>query len=216
MAQVTQVPQAPSAAPPPAQQPPQPVASPSPAVPDRAKSPVLPWDAEPPHLPEKDLSKIRGTTTNWVVEPGKTHPTTKDQQASPTVTNLDSLDTSTGLQNTMTALLWKEAMEKIIEFLLMVEPGKVFKQYWQFQELCNAVELFIARKGRRDLSRKELEQLIKIRYAFIIEEAIMNGHSPLLDINSLRGWEVKAPDEMNVAVRTAFEQRHKYYFTGGN
>lgn len=107
-------------------------------------------------------------------------------------------------------------MEKIIEILLAVEPGKVFRQYWQFQELRNAVELFIAREGRRALNKRELEQLIKIRYAFIIEEAIMEGHSPLLDINSPRDWKVKAPDEMNAAVRMAFEQRHKYYFTGGN
>lgn len=77
--QASSAPQAPTASQLPAQQPLQPFppvesATNSPAVPERPQSPILTWDDEPDRLPEAELVKIRNTTTDWVVEPGRSTP----------------------------------------------------------------------------------------------------------------------------------------------
>ncbi|POS72873.1 hypothetical protein DHEL01_v208737 [Diaporthe helianthi] len=184
-------PKTPHASQQPVQQPPQPVASASPAVPESPavtespEIPVAPWTDEPDILPEQDLVKIRGTTDSWVVEPAQRE----------------------ALPRRMTALTFSEAIGKIKAELVHATPGRVFCRLWQFRELCDAVEIFVAREGRRSLTRKELEELITVRYARIIEEGIMEGS---LRLATPRLWNMKSVDETNAAVRTAYQIRHAF------
>lgn len=116
----------------------------------------------------------------------------------------------------MKRLSWAEAIEKIHELASAVGVGRVFIRLSQFRELCDAVEIFVARQGRRRLTTGQRQQLVRIRYIRIIEDAIAEGHDPRLDIHTPRDWMLgRSLHEMNEAVRFTWKVRHRLAFTGG-
>ncbi|KAG8160721.1 hypothetical protein KVR01_008985 [Diaporthe batatas] len=170
-----------------------PTSQPPTSRPKASRPPPRPtWRDPPDVLPEQDLVKLR-RETDWVIEP-KAPSAPSDQH-----------------------LTWEAAVRRIREHLANAKPGKVFRELWKVRELCNALELFVARKDRRPLSYAMLKELISVRFARLVEDDVAEGRNGK-DIHSERDWAFNKEHwskEMDAVVREHVRGRHTYYFTGG-
>jgi hypothetical protein len=103
-------------------------------------------------------------------------------------------------------LEWSEAIRRLKAVLAGASFGRILVFFNHMEELCDAIELFIARPGRRPLLENELEELLRARYARELEMGIL-----LCDYDryTVRDWETASIEKMEEFLREARERKER-------
>lgn len=161
--------------------------------------------AEPQHLPDHELAKIR---TTFVVEPGKrpskeVNNTTSSNKFYPAVGKPRPED--------KTALAWDQAVDAVVKIVEEhCKSGCVLRtRHWEhLRQLTDAIEEYIARPGRPKLLKREYDDLQTVRYIRNMEDGIWDG---AYDFIPVRDYDITTTEEKERVVREAWEKRASEY-----